>query len=88
MQYDYVITLCRGEASNPGTWTGSVITFGLTCFPSPPLADYLYLRLIPYQPLRSYLLNHPRGTVELVSAVQPYLYYISSATIYVHDSVL
>ena len=80
--------MCRGEASNPGTWTGSEITFGQTCFPSFPLAYYLYLRSIPYQPLRSYLLNHPRGIVELVSAMQPYLYYISSATIYFHDSVL
>ena len=74
--------LCRDEASNPGTWTGSEITFGQSCFPYPPLAYYLYLRPIPYQSLPSYLLNHPRGKVELVSAVQQYLYYISSATLY------
>ena len=59
------------------------------CFPSPPLACYLYLYLrpIPYQSVRWYLLKHPPVIVGLVSAVQPYLYYISSATIYVYDSV-
>ena len=36
--------LCRGEASNPGTWTGSKITFGQTCLSSlPPL----YLSTLP-----------------------------------------
>ena len=80
-----LFVLCRGEASNPGTWSGSEITFGQSCFPSPPLAYYLYLRPIPYQSLLSYLLNHPRGIVELDTAVQHYLYYIRFRTI---ESVL
>ena len=40
------LLVCRGEASNPGAWTGSEITFGQTClssFPSP----HLYLSTLP-----------------------------------------
>jgi len=37
------IVLCHGEASNPGTWTGSKITFGQTCLSSLPL----YLSTLP-----------------------------------------
>jgi len=36
--------MCRGEASNPGIWTGSEITFGQTCLSS---LTPLYLSTLP-----------------------------------------
>jgi len=76
--------VCAVVSLKPGRldWVRDYVFRVKPVYPFPPLQPYyLYLRRVLHQPLWSYLLNHPLGTVELVSAVQPQLdfgYYICS----------